>query len=142
MRAILLAVLVAFAPSALLAQDHPAPVRAAVAEAEKICTEAGGKPTVRDGAVRNFLGGRVWVVDLDPKHFDCDGATSLFCGTGGCSIQVFVRRGAEYASVHDGPVRSWKLAKARGKDVLELGLHGSECGRAGYQTCQRTLPLE
>jgi hypothetical protein len=52
------------------------------------------------------------------------------------------KRGAAYASVHDGPVRSWKLAKARGKDVLELSTHGSECGRAGYQTCRPTLALE
>ncbi len=63
---------------------------------------------------------------------------SLFCGTGGCLNQLYVSRpGGGYALALSRTVGGLRLGKANGERIIDIDFHGSVCGGAGADECQR-----
>jgi hypothetical protein len=127
------------------AADYPDVVKAAIDDARKQCVEAGGKPGLDDAmasvADLDGNGGEDWVLDLG--KLQCDGAASLFCGTGGCGLQIFLwQRGSEWKLAFDDNVRGWKRVKVNGRPGLLFHLHGSACNRVGYYDCRKTYVFD
>lgn len=73
-----------------------------------------------------------WKVDYEAAQ-----NPSLFCGTGGCLLQVYVSRDGGHVLAFDRVVRQFKLRKAKGRRLLDLDFHGSTCGAAGVEECPR-----
>ncbi len=78
---------------------------------------------------------------LDYGEMECVGGDipNPFCGSAGCTLDIFVSTEDGYRQAYGDIVRAWSLANARGRAVLLLGLHGSVCGRAGFETCRKRL---
>lgn len=60
----------------------------------------------------------------------------LWCGTGGCTHELYVARDGGYRLVFSEQVRQWRLtpgAPAR----LDIEIHGSNCGLSGVEDCWR-----
>lgn len=62
---------------------------------------------------------------------------SFFCGTGGCQRQVYVSRAGGWVLVLSRTIGTFKLGKAGGERILDIDFHGSVCGGAGADECQR-----
>jgi hypothetical protein len=132
--------------SALAATPWPAPVRAVVDAMEAECRGAGGKPGDSPGlvtAVDLDGDGRSDFV-IDTAAFDCDGAASLFGGSGGSAVEVFI-------ATADGRAKSAFEHAAFGTRVAQgqlwLAVGGALCGqavtaetaRSEMQACWRPL---
>jgi hypothetical protein len=126
------------------AADFPDVVRKAVDEAAKECRESGGKPGTEAMATVADLdgnGGEDWV--LDYAKMQCDGTPPPFCGSAGCTLQIFLwQRGPEWKLVFDENVQAWSRAKVRGKPGIKLSLHGSACNRVGSKSCNKFMVLD
>ena len=66
--------------------------------------------------------------------YACSAAASLYCGTGGCMLNLIV----------DGAVRAWQATGWRlidwGPDrILLIGRDGGWCGGAGAEVCYEAL---
>ncbi|WP_223428697.1 hypothetical protein [Tateyamaria pelophila] len=71
---------------------------------------------------------------VDESKYACSSAASLYCGTGGCMLNLIV----------GGTVRSWQATGWRliewGPDrILLIGRDGSWCGGAGAEVCYEAL---
>lgn len=71
---------------------------------------------------------------VDESHYACSTAASLYCGTGGCMLNLIV----------DGTVQSWQATGWRlvdwGPDrILLIGRDGGWCGGAGAEICYEAL---
>jgi hypothetical protein len=137
-----LAALVA-ASTFAVAQDPaqlPQSAQAAIADARKEC--APEKATLKPGFLqtKDVNGdGRVDYI-LDYGAFECGGAATFYCGTGGCLTQVFASRDdGSHVKVLDENVRQLNFAKRAGRPAMILDLHGSACGRVGAERCGLTL---
>jgi hypothetical protein len=63
---------------------------------------------------------------------------SLFCGTGGCTVELWVSQpGGGFSRVFNTLVREVKLSRRAGVTRLDRDFHGSACGGAGVQACDR-----
>lgn len=132
--------------NALAAPPLPAPVRAVVDAMIAECRGVGGKPGASPGLVStvdlNGDGRSDYVIDT--AAFDCEGAASLFAGTGGSSVEVFI-------TTADGSAKSAFEHGAFGarveKGQLWLAVGGSLCGlkvnagavHSDMQACWRPL---
>ena len=132
MRMLLCLVLAALISSAAQAQENlPADVAAAVEANRKECE---GKFTTKKGFVtrRDVNGDGEPDYILNYEHTQCDEFVTLFCGTGGCVVQVFVTLGdGKYAKVMDRPAYTVKFARQNGLPAMIQDLHGGNCGRSG-----------
>lgn len=74
------------------AAEWPAPVAKAVAAREKFCAEQGGKPRAGARFIRQLSldGDNRADFILDDSQFSCSAGAPGFCGSGGCSIEVFL----------------------------------------------------
>jgi hypothetical protein len=71
---------------------------------------------------------------VDESKYACSSAASLYCGTGGCMLNLIV----------DGVVISWQATGWRliewGPDrILLIGRDGGWCGGAGAEVCYEAL---
>ena len=71
---------------------------------------------------------------VDESKYACSSAASLYCGTGGCMLNLIV----------DGTIRSWQATGWRliewGPDrILLIGRDGGWCGGAGAEVCYEAL---
>lgn len=71
---------------------------------------------------------------VDESEYACSSAASLYCGTGGCMINLIV----------DGTVQAWQATGWRlvewGPDqILLIGRDGGWCGGAGAEVCYEAL---
>ena len=71
---------------------------------------------------------------VDESEYACSSAASLYCGTGGCMLNLIV----------DGKVRAWQATGWRlvdwGPDrILLIGRDGGWCGGAGAEVCYEAL---
>ena len=71
---------------------------------------------------------------VDESAFACSSAASLYCGTGGCMLNLVV----------DGRVMAWQATGWRlvdwGPDrILLIGRDGGWCGGAGAEVCYEAL---
>jgi hypothetical protein len=142
MRSILAAILISSAISstqAKAAQPLPHEVQSAIDEAMKDCHE---KVKFEKGFLtrRDINGDGVDDFILEYGHFACGASVSLYCGSAGCSTQVFasLSRG-KFTKVLDDNVRGIKFETVRGRPAMLLELHGSSCGKVGSAPCSETL---
>ncbi len=141
-----LAPLLALALTALpaLAAIPPAEVEAEVARAAEACRAMGGRPgTAAMLAVDdlNGDGGEDWVLDF--AKMDCAGAPHPFCGSGGCSLQIyFWAGGGRWSLVLDELVQAYRFTGSGTARRLRVKLGGSACGRVNAASCDRTYRLE
>lgn len=120
--------------------EHPAIVKSAVAAAKAECE--GGRGTLSAAAlkVRDINGDGILDYHLDFGGLSCPSGGRVRCGSGGCTHQVF-------ASMPDGTVRKVldvlaqqvTFKRMKGRPSAKLDLHGSECGRSGFERCSQTL---
>ena len=71
---------------------------------------------------------------VDESQYACSSAASLYCGTGGCMLNLIV----------DGETKAWQATGWRlidwGPDrILLIGRDGSWCGGAGAEVCYEAL---
>lgn len=64
---------------------------------------------------------------VDSSAFQCSSAASLFCGTGGCGLNVIV----EDANF-DTLAKAWSVRAGENGPVLALEIHWSECDYTSY----------
>jgi hypothetical protein len=77
---------------------------------------------------------------VDYGKLSCDGASNMFCGTAGCSMQVIVSLpGGRYVKVWDDNVQQIRFGSVGNRPAMFLNLHGSACGKAGAEKCRKTL---
>ena len=125
--------------SSTRAPTYPASVAAAINSNTATCGTFKGKP----GFTRNDLdlnsdGVNDWVVDYG--HLECDGTASMFCGSGGCTLQVLISNGRNsWASKFEDTVRDYSFKPVRGKMVLRLEQHGIACGKSGLESCPKDI---
>ena len=132
MRIWLCVALAALVLSPARAQENlPAEIAAAFKEAGKECE---GRITTRQGFVSrrdvNADGASDYI--LNYEHARCEEFETMFCGTGGCLVQVFASLGDDtFAKVMDAPAFSVKFARRKGLPAMIQRLHGGRCGRSG-----------
>ena len=71
---------------------------------------------------------------VDESQYACSSAASLYCGTGGCMLNLIV----------DGETKAWQATGWRPIDwgpdrILLIGRDGSWCGGAGAEVCYEAL---
>lgn len=65
---------------------------------------------------------------------------SGYCGTAGCSVQIFGSGKKGLTPIFDGTLRSWDVVDlGRGRKGLETSVHGTACGGTGAEVCIETL---
>ncbi|CAN5901399.1 hypothetical protein BH11PSE1_BH11PSE1_09060 [soil metagenome] len=61
-----------------------------------------------------------------------------WCGTGGCTQKVFVSRpGGAYILAFEEQTREFSLRRGRKGAVLDIEIHGTNCGLSGVNECRR-----
>lgn len=140
--ACLAAVLVSVMTSARAADMGPE-VRQEVRTAENYCKEQGGKPRTDAGFAKvldlNADGAEDWILDFSKFHCDRSVPPEPYCGSGGCSLTVFLwRQGEEWTKAFDDTVQRYRLLKRGPKFELELVLAGNMCGESNAHSCRET----
>jgi hypothetical protein len=125
--------------------EPPDVVRKALAEARADCIQFGGKPGRTDAIASvedlDGDGGEDWILDF--SKFECAGIPPPFCGSGGCSLQIFLfQGGGRWQQVFDDVVRGFRRVRVGGRAGLQISFHGSVCNRPGYQPCRKTYVFE
>ena len=121
----------------------PLPARAPFVEAQQMCRELEGKLTVSTTELpyirrADFNGdGKVDYL-LSDEGLQCSTAASAYCGSAGCNNQIFLSVGTGYRKVWDGYAQELVIDSAAKPARFKLALLGSNCGRAGADTCYRT----
>jgi hypothetical protein len=137
--------------------EMPPDIRAFAEEQVALCREVGGAPGLSGVAMAGvgvvagsdappFLtaadlngDGRMdHVTDL--AGLVCENAWSLFCGSAGCPVTVWIAGAAGHAVAWGGHAQAWEL---RGPEVV-LFLHGQLCDppRVGAEGCEVALRFE
>lgn len=60
----------------------------------------------------------------------------LWCGTGGCTHELYVAQDSGYRLVFSEQVREWRLTPGTPAG-LDIEIHGSNCGLSGVEECRR-----
>jgi hypothetical protein len=126
------------------APSYPKEIQAALARQNKHCLDEGrGKgATFGADAVRkidlNGDGRDDYILDLDDASTTCDGFESLFCGTGGCHLEIFIaQRNGSYRSIFVDRILRYEILPGRGVRTIKFHLHGGYCGKHGPDLCER-----
>lgn len=138
--AALVAVSCLLAATAARSQGLPPVAQAALAEQKAVC--APEKVSLDRGfeTRRDINGDGVPDIILDYGAFRCGDSVSFFCGTAGCTQQVFASLpGGGYVKVLDDNVRDIAFRTIKGRPAMVLAGHGSACGRSGAENCATTL---
>ncbi len=65
---------------------------------------------------------------------------SAYCGTGGCTHDIWVSQGTTWAKALSANIRDIEsVGKVGGKTVLRVDLHGSFCDRVGADSCPHVI---
>jgi hypothetical protein len=119
---------------------QPAPALASVdtilAEAAAMCTEQDNGVFSSEGAVRSLdlTGDGQPDTLVDQLLFTCSTAASLYGGSGGSMINVFV---GEVQS--DFLVQGYEILNWADRTILLLALHGTNCNGIGADPCFEAL---
>jgi len=143
-------------PPPLDAGKYPAEVQKALRYANEECkSQGGGEVTFAHDTVTtlDLTGGgrRDYIVDF--HHTECAGREAVYCGTGGCTMEILVTLpSGKVRSVFNDRVRSYEILPDRVPDrsaprTIRFELHGSYCGGHGNPSCPRekritTAPFE
>lgn len=150
--------------SAISAQSDPSPVTSGVLPAAirefadeniRFCKEVGGTPNFSGidmpGAGRAADGTPPFITEADlnadgqPDYvtdlagLECVNAWSLFCGSAGCPVTVWVGSPSGHSVAWGGSAQAWRI---EGQDVV-LSLHGQLCTppRVGAEGCEEVVRL-
>lgn len=133
----------------------PAAIQEFTDENIRFCKEVGGTPNFSGidlpGAGRAAEGTPPFLTEVDlngddlPDYvtdlagLECVNAWSLFCGSAGCPVTVWVGASAGHEVVWGGSAQAWRLD---GRDVV-LSLHGQLCTppRVGAEGCEEVIRL-
>lgn len=126
----------------------PAQVATYARQMAETCQQAGGKPGASPNlAQRGDLNGdgiTDWAID--EGGFDCEGAPSLFGGTGGSQVVVFIGTpNGGTRQVFEHGAFGMRMERAGHGEVLWLVVGGPMCGqqkarsRADMMACDRPL---
>ena len=135
MRPCLSIVAFAFSIGAAMAEDLPAAVQKAIAENRRGCkTVAIEKGFITRKDINGD--GRPDFV-LDYESFICNGDRRWFCGSLGCTTQVFASlpNGA-YAKVLDGIFKRIDFRDVQGRPAIIVGYPGFSCGKDPTEVCE------
>lgn len=149
----LLGSLLCLSSVAALAQAQkklPILVQKEIAEMVKMCKDAGAKPAKSPGllTVADLTGDGLPDFVIDQAAFNCDGAASLFSGSGGSQMSVYVGTPDGQAfQAFAGGTFGVKVDKEAKPARLELVVGGQLCGqkvnakmaRADYKSCWRPV---
>lgn len=136
--------------------ELPQPVLDNALESVRMCKEAGGTPNVQGASIPgagqadevfipfvteadlNGDGATDYVTDL--AGFDCVDAWTLFCGSAGCPVTVWLSGPEGLSVAWGGHAQAWEL---RGTEVV-LFLHGQMCTppRTGVEGCEEVLRFD
>lgn len=127
------------------AADYPDIVSKALADATAQCTGLGGKPGDESAMASvddlDGNGGEDWI--LDYRKQVCKGAVPPFCGSAGCTLQIYLwQRDSRWDLVFDENVQAWNRTTFGGRPGLSVSFHGSKCNRTGSQRCNKTYLFE
>lgn len=84
-------------------------------------------------------------VDISPDgladwHVDYEPQGMAWCGTGGCTQKIFVsRQGGGYILAFEEQTRQFKLRPSPRGVVLDIEIHGTNCGLSGVNECRRSF---
>ena len=112
-------------------QGLPPQVRGAIAESLQGCE---GKLTLnkRFSTRRDINGDGVNDFILNYEHAECGASSTSFCGTGGCTFQVFASLpDGGYVKVMGDNAYDVRFERLRGRPAMIQLLHGIDCGRSG-----------
>lgn len=125
-----------------MAQTATVPAEVAAVRKE-LLEQCGGKarfkPHFQSEADLNGDGRPDYLLDYGAVACVEGNKINRFCGSGGCTLDIFMSGAAGYRRVYGDNVRSWSIKQVSGKPVLMLSLHGSFCDLAGYQPCRKRL---
>lgn len=115
------------------AEAWPVPVTAVIDTARAECAAfEGGTLAVGAQAVQQVDltgdGAANWVVDT--HGLDCSSAASLYCGTGGCALDLIVD-----GTVTETLSKGWRVLEMGPLRVVLLQVHGSDCGGTNLTPC-------
>lgn len=81
---------------------------------------------------------------VDYSYVECDGSSVTFCGTAGCSVEIWAgsRSGRFTRVVELQTLGSLPALKRGGRTILRFKVHGSECGKAGAASCTLTARID
>jgi hypothetical protein len=119
--------------------NYPPEVRNALRYANQECTrQGGGVVTCGSDTVRRLDltgdGRDDYIVDFHDT--ECAGREAVYCGTGGCSIEILVTLpNGKIRSVFSDRVRSYEILPGEGARTIRFELHGSYCGGHGNPSC-------
>jgi hypothetical protein len=122
-------------------QPYPNSVQAVVDEGRRDCLAQGrsqfsaARHLVRVGDLTGD--GRLdYVVDF--REARCSGRETVFSGTGGWDLAIFVaRESGEPVRVFQGRVLDYDVENKSGRPRMTFTLHGSYCGRVGSDQCTK-----
>ena len=142
---ILAAVVMMVTPSAAAPRDFPPEVAEHMKHMADICEEAGGKPLADKFVVHDRLNGvEVWAIN--EGAFNCDGAASMFSGSGGSQVVVFMRSPDGNAKkVFEHGAYGMEMQRSGPVVTLWIGVGGPLCGQPGSPShtdslsCDRSL---
>ncbi len=128
----------------------PISVQKELAEMMKICKDTGGKPSKSPGLliVADLTGDGLPDFVIDQAAFNCDGALSLFTGSGGSQVLVYVGTPDGQANqAFAGGTFGVKVDKESKPARLKIIVGGPLCGqkvtpqtpRANYKSCWRPV---
>lgn len=137
---VLLASAIADAAPAHAQTPLPAAVQREIAASAKACS--GGRFERENGFVTRIdvnADGRPDYF-LNYEHASCSNLASGFCGTGGCTLQLFVsRKNGSYAKALDRNIRKLSFSETGPAFRATLILHGTHCDLPGYKDCREEL---
>jgi hypothetical protein len=126
-------------PPAFDPGHYPPEVRKALRYANEECTGQGGgavmfaPDTVRELDLTGD-GRDDYIVDF--RDTECAGRQAVYCGTGGCSVEILVTLpNGKIRSVFSDRVRSYQILPGQGARAIRFELHGSYCGGHGNPSC-------
>lgn len=140
----------AIAAHARAQEAMPSSVQSAVTEMTQMCQDAGGKPVSSPSLlqVADLTGDGVLDYVLDQGSFNCDGAASLFSGSGGSQMFVYMGiPGGQAKQAFTSGTFGVKLEKGSRPAGLKVLVAGELCGqrltdrmsRAEYKSCWRPV---
>ena len=121
--------------------DYPIDIRKALSYGPDECRrQGGGKVTFAPGTVRkidlNGDGRDDYIISF--AETECKGRLSVFCGTGGCSLDIYVTLpGGKQRMVFSDRVRAYEILPGEGARTIRFDLHGSYCGTYGAAECPK-----
>lgn len=128
------------------AAPWPDPVALHVKEMNAFCTDVHGKPVAGPRIEHGRLGGGQEFWALDEAGFQCDGAASLFSGSGGSQILVYAApSGRPPKQVFESGAYGMTIEPDGDRSRIWIKVGGELCGQTGevvhatMMACDRSL---